>query len=96
MGTHTLVMILAFGGSFLSARGSREVRRTVVPDLRLPAAVCLKAVCFAPTETVQQLDFVHIPPLGTGRHALGWTRMSRNGAEAEEGWRKVKTRNSRA
>jgi hypothetical protein len=69
--THTLVLIFAFGGSLLAAGGSGEVRGTVGPDLRLPAAVRLKAIGFAPTETVEELDLVHISPLGTRRHVLG-------------------------
>jgi hypothetical protein len=71
MSTHTLVLILAFGSSLLTTWGPGEVRCTVGPNLRLPAAVRLKTVGFAPAETVEELHFVNIPPLGTRRHVLG-------------------------
>jgi hypothetical protein len=75
MNTHTLVLIFAFGSSLLAAWGPSEVRGTVGPNLRLPAAVRLKAVGFAPTETVEELHFVDIPPLGTRRHVMGGNKV---------------------
>jgi hypothetical protein len=69
--THTLVLIFTFVRRLLTARGSGQVHGTVSPNLRLPAAVRLEAVGFAPMEMVEELHLVHIPPLGTQRHVLG-------------------------